>query len=393
MRSLIYLDNNATTHLAAPIMERMTEVWRAEKGNPASQHQMGRRARRVVEASRDILAEACGAKYFGGDADQVIFTSGGTEANNLAITGLVREAGKIVISSVEHPSVLAAAEHWQKLGRRTHRLSVRQNGAIELAELDALIEQHLKAEQPDDRIALVSVMLANNETGILFPVGEIAARCRAVDIPCHTDAVQALGKIRLNFAELGVDAMTVTAHKLHGPVGIGALIVREKVAIEPILRGGFQQSGIRPGTEPAALVAGFAAAAELAVAELSQRQWSMQHLRDRFEQGVRDICANAQIIGQESTRLPNTSCIAFPGYDRQQLQMALDLVGVACSTGSACASGSSLPSHVLFAMGFDESILDSSLRFSNSWETTEEQIDEALQRFRTAIQSMMARTA
>jgi cysteine desulfurase len=211
-------------------------------------------------------------------------------------------------------------------------------------------------------------------------------RCKLADVTVHTDAVQAVGKIRVSFNELGVDAMTITAHKFHGPVGIGALIVRRGVHLEPQLRGGFQQAGLRPGTEPAALVAGFAKAIDLAVGSIGIRQANMQEMRDDFERQIAERIPDAVFVGRGYDRLPQTSCVAFPGLNRQQLQMSLDFEGIACSTGSACASGSSQPSHVLVAMQLPRDVIESAIRFSLSYETTQENIDEAVDRICAVVE-------
>ena len=388
MKSTIYLDNNATTHLDNSVLQCMVETWNKQRGNPASQHKFGRESRRIVEAGRDVIGELCGMQYFGTDTDQVVFTSGGTEANNLAINGLAADTGKIVISAVEHASILEAAEKWRLAGRSVCLLPVDSQGLPDLSFLETLIYQHRNSDSPDDRIALVSVMLANNETGVIAPIQQIAALCRQAHITVHTDAVQALGKFPLSFSELGVDAMSITAHKLHGPVGIGALLLRQGVQLEPQLRGGFQQAGLRPGTEPVALVAGFAKAVDLAVGALAERESHMQSLRDEFERGIAEQIPSAVFVAKDLPRLPQTSCVAFPGLNRQQLQMSLDLDGIACSTGSACASGSSQPSHVLLAMKFPTEIVEGAVRFSLSHEITQESIAEAVTRITTVVKRL-----
>ncbi len=225
----------------------------------------------------------------------------------------------------------------------------------------------------------MSLMIANNETGVLQPILPAAALCRSAGIPIHADGVQALGKGPLSFKALGVDALTLSAHKIHGPVGIGALILRHPFKLTPQMWGGFQQFGMRPGSEPVALAVGFAEAVQQAFASRAQRVASMETHRDRFESALQSQLPWIHILGKEVARLPNTSSVVFPGCDRQSLQMAFDLRGLACSTGSACASGSSQPSHVLQAMGLPEAWVQGGLRFSNSFETTEEEVDRAVQ--------------
>jgi cysteine desulfurase len=233
----------------------------------------------------------------------------------------------------------------------------------------------------------ISVMLANNETGVIQPIRELAEDCRAAGVPLHTDAVQAVGKIPVNFRELGVAAMTIAAHKFGGPRGIGALIVRGGAPIEPQLFGGVQQGGLRPGTEPVALAAGMHAALRTFVGQQDERIVRITQFRDRMEAALLAAWPSAVIHGADSPRLPNTTCIAFPGLDRQALVMALDLAGVCCSTGSACASGSSEPSPTLLAMGLSDELVGSSVRFSLGATTTMEMIDEAAQRITRVLQT------
>jgi cysteine desulfurase len=235
-------------------------------------------------------------------------------------------------------------------------------------------------EALDSQPRLVSVMLANNETGLILPVAELAAECRERGILIHSDAVQAVGKIRVSFRELGVDAMTVAPHKFHGPLGIGALLMRHGVKLQPQMFGGFQQGGMRPGTENVALAVGFHAALNLAINDLADRAARMQSLRDELEKTLQAELPEMVIIGEHAPRLPNTSCVSFPGLDRQALVIALDLAGVACSTGSACASGSSEPSPTLVAMGLPEDIIRGAIRFSVGAFTMTGEVAEAARR-------------
>jgi cysteine desulfurase len=233
-------------------------------------------------------------------------------------------------------------------------------------------------------------MSANNETGVLQPIDLASKICREHGICIHTDAVQVLGKSELSFESLGVDAMTITSHKLHGPVGVGALVLRNGISVAPQSFGGFQQLGLRPGTEAAALCDGFAMAAELA-SNIKERVSAMLPLRDKLEQGIHSVIQDAVVIGCNAPRLPHTTSIAFPGVDRQALQLALDMRGIACSTGSACASGSSQPSHVLTAMGLDEAQIKGGIRFSLSCETTSDEIDQVIEVLRSIIPTLLKR--
>jgi cysteine desulfurase len=377
---VIYLDNNATTLIDPRVVEHMSQMHSERFANPSSQHSAGRKARKVLEIARESLLQACGARTVGMESDQLLFTSGGTESNNLAIFGLAaNRPGCIVVSRIEHPSVLGAAEHLRLSGRTVRFLDCDRAGAVDVEQLRTLIEKER------DGVACVSLMLANNETGVVQPVLEAGDLCRRAGIPLHTDAVQGFCKIPLNFRELCVDAMTITSHKLHGPLGIGALVLRHGVQLAPHHFGGFQQMGMRPGTEMPVLASGFATAVGLAKSDLSRRESHMRSLRLRFESAIREMVPWAVIAGEDSERLPHTSCIAFAGVDRQALQMALDQIGVACSTGSACASGSSQPSHVLQAMKFSPLEVQGAVRFSLSFETTTEEVDAALQKIGQAL--------
>jgi cysteine desulfurase len=379
----IYLDHNATTPVLPEVVEAMRECYAAPYLNPASQHEFGRRARRVLEAARERIGELVGANLSGRGADRVIFTSGGTEANNLAIRGLIGEGrfsgpgnnpgvgGHIVISAIEHPSITAVADHLAMLEWRVDRLGVDRDGVIRAAELAALIRPETK---------LVAAMLANNETGVIQPVTELAAICAQNNVPLHTDAAQIIGKLSVSFRELNVATMSFAAHKFHGPLGIGALVVRHDVDLAPQLFGGFQQGGLRPGTESVALAVGMSRALELWRAECAARIARLSQLCADFERAICVGWPAAVVIGAEAERLPNTSNIAFVGLDRQALFIALDQAGVACSTGSACASGSSEPSPTHLAMGLDPAQIGSALRFSLGVSTTAAALGEATRR-------------
>ncbi|MCH8921999.1 MAG: cysteine desulfurase [Planctomycetes bacterium] len=363
----IYLDYNATAPMLPEVAQAMERVHCNTPGNPASLHAAGRHARKLLENARDDIAEMLGARLSGPQADRLFFTSGAAEANNLALFGLAGETpGQIVISAIEHPSIALPAAELSRRGWQVDRLPVTGDGVVQVDRLDALLS-------PDTR--LVSVMLANNETGVLQPVGEVAAVCRAKCVPIHTDAAQAVGKLPVDFRGLGVQAMSVSAHKLHGPVGIGALIVRGDVSLAPLMHGGHQQSGLRPGTESVALVVGMQKALWLWRQEADWRAAKMTQLRDRFEGRLTSQMPNIVIHGQRASRLPNTTCVSLRGLDRQMLLIALDQAGVACSTGSACASGSTDPSPTLVAMGLEKGLLDSALRFSLGAGTNTAEVD------------------
>jgi cysteine desulfurase len=389
----VYLDNNATTFLHPEVAEQMASALRAGYGNPASQHATGRRARRVVEDAREEIAAMLGAA----PQDQLIFTSGGTEANNLAIRGIAapprlsndrllapasvgpnrplareRQAadswGKIAVSAIEHASVHDCCQVLAKAGQEVMVLQVNMHGQVTV---------DLLRERLADDVRLICVMLGNNETGVLQPVAQLAALAADHQIPFHTDAVQAVGKIPVDFRKLHVTSLSFCAHKFHGPRGIGGLLVRDRVAVEPLMQGGYQQGGLRPGTEPVELIVGLAAALRLWKQEAESRQARLTALRDRLEQTLCEAAPELVIHGRQVERLPQTSNISFPGVNRQALVMALDLAGIACSTGSACASGSSEPSPVLLAMGLPNAWVESALRFSWGVLNTASEVDLA----------------
>ena len=374
----IYLDHNSTSPIDPRVVEAMVRVLRDGLANPVSQHHAGRRARRLLEEAREGIASLLGADVTSFHADRLIFTSGGTEANNLALFGLTaaaaeksRERGQVVVSAIEHPSVLQAAERLERQGFPVTRLGVSTEGVVDEQQLDAALQQPT---------ALVSIMLANHETGVLQPIDHFARHCAAAGVHLHTDAVQAVGKVPVHFRQLGVNALTLTAHKFQGPLGIGGLLIRSDVKLEPTLFGGFQQGGLRPGTEPVALAVGFHEALRLCHAEQEQRLRTMTELRELLASSLREAFPDLLIAGEEATRLPHTLNVAFPGVNRQALLMALDLAGVACSTGSACASGSSEPSPVLTAMRLPPAAIEGAIRFSLGAFTSVDEVAEASQR-------------
>ena len=346
----VYLDYNATTPIKPAVVAAMTELL-GRVGNPSSVHGFGREARRAVEAAREQVAALVGAK-----PAQVIFTASGTEANNLALRGFPEHA--VLVSAIEHESVLRAAPD-------APRIPVTADGVIDLAALDALLE---RAARP----ALVSVMLANNETGIVQPIAEIVALAHRRGALVHSDAVQGVGRLALDLTALDLDLLTVSAHKCGGPHGAAALIARTDPA--PLLVGGGQERGRRAGTENVAALAGFGVAATLAVAELAEAP-SIARLRDGLEARVRAVSNRAVVIGAGQQRLPNTSCLALPGLKAETQVMALDLAGVAVSAGSACSSGKVAASHVLAAMGLPKRVARSAIRISLGWTTGDHDID------------------
>lgn len=371
----IYLDHNATTPTRPEVVDAMVDCYREGHANPASQHLPGQKAKRRLEDARERIAEIFGLQQSGATSDRVVFTSGGTEANCLALFGIAAsrgsEPGQVIISAVEHSSIIEPAENLLDHGWRLDQLGVDENGVVHVERLEGLLGNATR---------LVSVVLGNQDTGVVQPVAELASICRAHDVPFHTDAIQAAGKIPIHFRDLGVDALSVAAHKFQGPLGIGALLLRADVAIRPIHYGGHQQWGLRPGTEPLPLVVGMLTALELWAQEQVGHTQHLEQLRDRFESGLKAGYPDLRINGIGALRLPNVSNVAFPDLDAQMLLMALDQVGIACSVGSACSSGSTELSPTLLAMQLPNEIVRSSLRFSLGATTTEEQIEEAVRR-------------
>ncbi|MEI8362814.1 MAG: cysteine desulfurase family protein [Betaproteobacteria bacterium] len=364
----VYFDHNATTALDNAVLEAMLPWMRTQSGNPTSRHLFGRSAHDAVEHARAQVAEACGAY-----SSQVIFTSCGTEANNFAIKGMAghKPASQILSSAIEHPCVTRPAIAMQQQGFISQQIAVNADGKVDLANL----KQQLTAPT-----SLVSVMLANNETGVIQALATIAEMTRAASAFIHTDAVQALGKMPLNFTDLNVHAMTISSHKIHGPQGAAALILDKRVDIEPLLHGGGQEKGLRSGTENVAAIVGFGAACELAVSNQKSYASHTQALREQFEQGLQSAnkAFNLTMFGNNVTRLPNTSFFAIDNIEGETLVMALDRKGYAVASGSACSSDSSEPSHVLLAMGIDADTARGAVRVSFGANNTTAQVAEFL---------------
>jgi cysteine desulfurase len=371
----IYLDHNATTPILPEVVQAMDRCHAEGYANPASQHRPGQRAKKVLEDARERIAQILGADLTGNRPDRLVFTASATEANNLALLGIARAyqtgPGQVIVSSVEHSSVIEPAEHLLEHGFRLDTLSVTPQGVVRTEQLSALL---------GERTRVVSVTLGNHDTGVLQPVAELAALCNAARVPMHTDAVQVAGKLPVDFRRLGVAALSVGAHKFGGPVGIGALLVRDGVPLVPLSFGGHQQAALRPGTESVALVVGMLTALEVWQKDDDAHARRLTALRDRFEAGLRTGVRDLVVNGEGAPRLPHTSNVAFPGLDGQMMLMALDIAGVACSVGSACSSGSVELSPTLLAQGLTKEIISSSLRFSLGTTTTAEEIDEAVRR-------------
>ncbi len=372
-----YFDHAATTPMYPEALEVMTHEL-ARVGNASSLHASGREARRVVEESRERIAER-----LGGRPSEIVFTSGGTEANNLAIKGLywarrTESRRRVLFSSIEHHALLdpvtwlAAHE-----GARIEVTPVDREGRVRLDELRAAIEA-----DPND-ITAITTMWANNEMGTIQPVREVVELAAAHDIPVHSDAVQAAGYVPLDFGASGLDAMTVTAHKLGGPVGVGALLMKRELTPTPLLHGGGQERDVRSGTIGVALIASFATALDLTVERQAAQTAHIERLRTRLVEGIVRVVPDAVVNGDprpgDDHRLPSIVHVTFPGCEGDALLMLLDAQGVEVSTGSACAAGVPQPSHVLLAMGFDEQAARGSVRFSLGHTSTDADIDRLLE--------------
>ena len=368
---MIYLDNNATTAIDPRVLELMRDVWFSGPLNASSQHASGRAARNRLDESISLMSGLLGGDVDSPGGGRLILTSGGTESNNLALSGIGDPQGRLVISAIEHPSVLEVARGQAASGRDVNVIPVDESGVIDREVASRLINA-------SPRPALVSVMAANNETGVVQPIEWLGQLCQSAGVPLHCDATQAIGKLAFRGDLPGLSAVTATAHKFHGPAGIGLLMVRAGVDLRPQMVGGEQQLAHRAGTEPVALAAGMAEALRLAECSIDQHAGLMSRCRDRFESALMAVFPELTIHGHTVARLPGTSCISFPAADRQAMLMALDLAGIACSSGSACASGSSRPSHVLSAMGVGGAQIATALRFGFSRFSTFAEVDQAV---------------
>jgi cysteine desulfurase len=364
MPTPIYLDHAATTPVRPEVRDAMLPfLGEGAFGNPSSAHRFGRQVRSAVEAARGRVAAAVGA-----EPREVLFTSGGTEADNLAVLGLAAalapasdwSALHLVSSPTEHKAVLGALHEAERRGARITQLPVDRDGVVHLAALDDALAGRLAGGKP----ALVSVMWVNNEVGTLQPVAAIAERCRAAGVPFHTDAVQALGKVPVNLREVPCDLLSVSAHKVGGPKGVGALVVRGRRAPRPLIHGGSQQGGVRPGTENVVGLVGFGVAAELAAAEQPAEAVSLAAMRDGLEAALRDMVPDLVVHGAGAPRGPAILNVSAPGTDSEAMLMHLDLAGVAAASGSACTTGTVEPSHVLAAMGVPRDLAVAAVRFS-----------------------------
>jgi cysteine desulfurase len=378
MKPPVYLDHAATTPVRPEVLEAMMPYLTDRTfGNPSSAHRFGRAARSGIEQARRQIAEALGA-----EPSQVIFTSGGTEADNLGIVGAAlaaRERGAAAcaaVSAIEHKAVLAAAHAVTHLGGREVLIPVDRTGVLDLDALDRALR---------DAPSVVSVMWVNNEVGVIQPVREIAGRCQQAGVIFHTDAVQAMGKVAVSVENFGCTLLTISGHKIGAPKGIGALIVRDRKAIEAILHGGGQQFGIRPGTENVAGAVALGRAAQLAAVEQSSLAQRLSGLRDELAERLTAAVPDLVINAETGARAPHLLSVAVPGADSEALLMHLDLAGIAASSGSACSTGAVEPSHVLVAMGVPRDLALGTIRFSLGRESTRDDVDRAVEVVPTVV--------
>lgn len=365
----IYLDNNATTACDPEVVRAMLPFFTEQFGNASSMHSFGNKVAAALKEARTGVQELLGAEY----DSEIIFTSCGTESDSTAILSALRaqpERREIITTVVEHPAILALCEHLEKEGVVVHRLPVDRKGRLDLDEYRSRLSP---------RTAIVSVMWANNETGTLFPVEQMAAMAHSVGAMFHTDAVQAVGKVAIDLKRTQIDMLSLSGHKLHAPKGIGVLYLRRNTRFRPLLRGGHQERGRRAGTENSASIVGLGVAARLAREHMAFENGEVKRLRDRLEAGILRQVPNAFVTGDASNRLPNTANIAFEYVEGEAILLLLNKLGIAASSGSACTSGSLEPSHVMRAMGIPYTAAHGTIRFSLSRYNTEAEIDRVIE--------------
>ncbi len=377
MKQRIYLDNSATTRVDESVIEAMLPCFRETFGNASSVHLFGQEARGIIENARRSVADLIGA-----DTREIVFTSGGTESDNSALWGIFRSARRpsnhIITTKIEHPAVLTTCRTMEAAGAEVTYVPVDSSGRVDPGEIEKAVRE---------TTLLISVMHANNETGVIQPIEEISRIARQHGIPLHTDAVQSVGKIPVDVNTLGVDLLSLSGHKIHGPKGIGVLYIRKGTKISPFMTGGSHERKRRAGTENVPGIAGLGTAARLARERLPEMQTRVAALRDHLEKIATEKISGARINGLEP-RLPNILNISFERLEGEAAVIALDLEGIAVSTGSACSAGSVDPSHVLMAMGLRPEVVQSSLRFSLCFYNTVEEVDKAVQTLEAIIQRL-----
>ena len=373
----VYFDNNATTKVAEEVLEEIKPLFCDLYGNPSSMHtfggQLGRKIRRAREQAANLLV--C-------DPAEIIFTSGGTESDNAAIQGALAASPnkrKVITTRVEHPAVLTACRQLENHGYTVVELAVDKVGQLDLAELE---------EALDDDTALVTIMYANNETGVIFPIDKIADLVTNRGVPFHTDAVQAVGKIPLKLSNSNIDMLSLSGHKLHAPKGIGVLYIKKGTRFSPFMVGGHQEAGKRAGTENIPGIVGLGKACELASENIEEENNKVKSLRDKLENAILKECPDSRLNGDKDNRLPNTANISFEYIEGEAILLMLDKFGICASSGSACTSGSLEPSHVLRAMGVPFTAAHGSIRFSLSRYNTEAEVDYTIEKMPPIIQKL-----
>ena len=364
MNRVIYMDNNATTRVAPEVLEEMMPYLKDLYGNPSSMHTFGGQVAHKIRRAREQVAALLGC-----EPDEIIFTSCGTESDNTAILGTlaaVLNKRTVITTRVEHPAVLGPCQHLEQHGYQIIELAVDRNGNLDMAEFESVIS---------DDTALITVMYANNETGVIFPVEPMAAISKDKGIPFHTDAVQAVGKIPLNMKESNIDLLSLSGHKLHAPKGVGVLYVRRGTRISPYMLGGHQEANRRGGTENVAGIVALGKACELAQQSMEDENTRVKALRDRLQGKILATCPDCMVNGNVQNRLPNTLNVSFEFIEGESILMMLDRFGICASSGSACTSGSLEPSHVLRAMGIPFTAAHGSIRFSLSRYNTQDEVD------------------
>jgi len=373
----VYFDNNATTKVAEEVLEEIKPLFCDLYGNPSSMHTFGGQIGRRIRQSREQVAGLLGC-----DPSEIVFTGCGTESDNTAIKGTLAAAPNrrtVITTRVEHPAVLAVCRELENHGYTVIELSVDKQGRLDIAELE---------EQLDDDTVLVTIMYANNETGVVFPIEDIAELVTSKGAIFHTDAVQAVGKIPLNLSKSNIDLLSLSGHKLHAPKGVGVLYVRKGTRLSPFMLGGHQEAGRRAGTENVPGIVGLGKACELAAENLEVENNKVKALRDKLEKKILQKCPDCRINGDPDNRLPNTTNISFEYIEGEAILLMLDKYGICASSGSACTSGSLEPSHVLRAMGVPFTAAHGSIRFSLSRYNTEEEVDYTIEKLPPIINQL-----
>jgi cysteine desulfurase len=365
----IYFDNNATTQVAEEVLEEIQPLFCELYGNPSSMHTFGGQMGRRIGQAREQVAGLLGC-----EPSEIVFTSGGTESDNTAIKGTLAalpHKRKIITSRIEHPAVLTVCRELENQGYTIIELGVDKHGQLDLEQL---------AEQLDDDTALVTIMYANNETGVIFPIDKISRLTADKGVVFHTDGVQAVSKIPLNLSKSNIDLLSLSGHKLHGPKGVGILYVRKGTRLSPYMLGGHQEAGRRAGTENVPGIVGLGKACELAAKSIEQENSKVKNLRNKLEDSILEKCPDSRLNGDKENRLPNTTNISFEYIEGEAILLMLDKYGICASSGSACTSGSLEPSHVLRAMGVPFTAAHGSIRFSLSRYNTEKEVDYTIEK-------------